>query len=57
MKWILCNDRMPDNKGAYLTTDELGIVETTHFDGACIWFTSSDTRVIAWMPLPDPATP
>lgn len=62
--WIPCSERLPEEKGKYLTTyhpcywddvkkDELKIDVDT-FQGKTIWAKLKHHRVIAWMELPEP---
>lgn len=61
-EWIPCSERLPEEKGKYLTTyhpcywddvkDELKIDVDT-FQGKTFWAKRKHHRVIAWMPLPE----
>ena len=55
-EWISVNDRMPEHRAMYITCDELNIVEATMFDGNedAVWNTVAGTKVMHWMPLPEP---
>ena len=59
--WIPCSERLPDNKGKYLTTYhpcywdmvEDGLeIDVDTFQGKSSWAKRKHHRVIAWMPLP-----
>lgn len=51
-RWIPCKERLPEEKGTYLTTTIKGAVRVNHFHGKQ-WGYSNDA--VAWMPLPAPA--
>lgn len=51
MKWIPVSERLPEEKGTYLTTTIKGAVRVNHFYGKH-WGYSNDA--VAWMPLPEP---
>jgi len=56
--WIPCSEKLPDEDGIYLVTDDSGGVKETHES----WFIECDdgtpswdlANVTAWMPLPEP---
>lgn len=55
-QWILVDERLPENEGYYLVTDDAGgmrSVEHSFFvpDSEAPW---DYVNVIAWMPLPEP---
>ena len=58
-QWIPCSDRLPEEEGEYLITDDSGGIKTIEVDsfmfyedGTKDWFYSQNA--IAWMPLPKP---
>ena len=63
-EWIPCSERLPKRKtkeqmrGWYLTTNDYGSVMVTKYEfesesfGYVGW--NSDTRIVAWRPLPEP---
>ena len=57
--WIPCSERLPEEEGSYLVTDDAGGIKTVqddeflHYeDGTPLWLYSQN--VTAWMPLSDP---
>lgn len=55
-QWISVKDRLPGHRAMYITCDEFNIVEVTMFDGNedVVWNTVAETKVMHWMPLPEP---
>lgn len=58
-EWIPISERLPEEKGSYLVTDDAGGVKTVqddeflrYEDGTPLWLYSQS--VTAWMPLPEP---
>ena len=61
--WILCSEQLPEitfegqRRGWYLTTNANGAVGVTGYEFYHDFMKTgwqSDTRIVAWMPLPDP---
>lgn len=58
-EWISISERLPEEEGIYLVTDDAGGVKTVHddeflhyADGTPLWLCSQN--VTAWMPAPEP---
>lgn len=51
--WIPCSERLPENNGWYLVTNELGVVQQQDWC-ALHWGKLRDDAVLAWQPLPQP---
>lgn len=53
-KWIPCSERLPEENGHYLISDNRGMIyESTYL--ANMWLIAAPTiDVIAWQPLPEP---
>ena len=61
--WIPCSERLPEDSGAYLTWveydgDRFIAIDEIDCDGIIKeWNCSTDYKVIAWQPLPQPYQP
>lgn len=63
-KWVLCSDRLPEEHGYYIVQTDgshnavIDIAEYGKFfrkpEYECVWEWNKASRVIAWMPLPEP---
>lgn len=61
--WVLCSDRLPDEKGVYLVTyyscyhqyvdETVKKVGIDTFRGKTTWAKKKYQKVIAWQPLPE----
>ena len=61
--WIPCSERLPKESGEYLTWVEYDgnrfcAIDEINCDGIIKeWNCSTDYKIIAWQPLPEPYTP